>query len=133
MLLTILFATEADMTAIFGAPARANFYVTLTQLLQLPGKPGRASDDASASFDAQAEGWDVFDCGLRDDGMPRIELQRLDSPPCGTPLFRSDEDAWHHVVPYARAGSIPHQRALRMVDPVERLAIEAKCGWCPGL
>ena len=81
------------MTAIFGAPARAHFYATLTQLLQLPGKRGRASDDASASFDAQAEGWDVFDCGLRDDGTPRIELRRLDSPPCCTPLFRSDEDA----------------------------------------
>ena len=115
MLLTILFATEAGMTAIFGAPARAHLYATLTQLLQLPGKPGRAY------------------CGLRDDGAPRIELQRLDSPACGTPLFRSDEGAWQHVVRYARAGSIPHQRALRMVDPVERLAIEAKCGWCPGL
>ena len=125
------------MSAIFGAPARAHFYATLTQLLQLPGKRGRASDDASASasasFDAQAEGWDVFDCGLRDYGTPRIELQRLDSPPCGTLLFRSDEDAWQHVVRRARAGSITHQRALRMVDPVERLAIEAKCGCCPGL
>ena len=133
MLLTILFATEAGMTAIFGAPARAHLYATLTQLLQLPGKPGRACRAADPPFDAQVEGWDVFDCGLRDDGAPRIELQRLDSPPCGTPLFRSDEDAWQHVVRHARAGSIPHQRALRMVDPVERLAIEAKCGWCPGL
>jgi hypothetical protein len=135
MVLTILFATEAGMTAIFGAPARAHFYATLTQLLQLPGKRGRASDDASASasFDAQAEGWDVFDCGLRDDGAPRIELQRLDSPACGTPLFRSHEGAWQHVVRYARAGSIPHQRALRMVDPVEWPAIKTKCGWCPGL
>lgn len=121
------------MTAIVGAPARAHLYATLTQLLQLPGKPGRACRAADPPFDAQVEGWDVFDCGLRDDGTPRIELQRLDSPPCGTPLFRSDEDAWQHVVPYARAGSIPHQRALQMVDPVERLAIEAKYGWCPGL
>ena len=121
------------MTAIFGARARAHLYATLAQLLQLPGKPGKASDNAQSSFDAQAEGWDVFDCGLRDDGAPRVELQRLDSPPCGTPLFRSDEDAWQHVVRQARAGSIPHQRALQMVDPVERLAIEAKCGWCPGL
>ncbi len=133
MLLTILFATEAGMTAIFGAPARAHLYATLTHLLQLPGKRGRASDDAPSSFDAEVEGWDVFDCGLRDDGAPRIELQRLDSPACGTPLFRSDEGAWQHVVRHARAGSIPYQRALRMVDPVERLAIEAKCGWCPGL
>ncbi len=121
------------MTAIFGAPARAHLYATLAQLLQLPGKPGKASDNARSSFDAQAEGWDVFDCGLRDDDAPRVELQRLDSSPCGKPLFRSDEDAWQHVVRQARAGSIPHQRALQMVDPVERLAIEAKCGWCPGL
>lgn len=133
MLLTILFATEPAMTATFGAQARPHLYATLTQLLQLPDKPGRASDDPPSSFDAQPEGWDVFDCGLRDDGTPRIELQRLDSPPRGTPLFRSDEDAWQHVVRHARAGSIPHQRALQMVDPVERLPIEAKCGWCPGL
>jgi hypothetical protein len=133
MLLTILFATEAGMTAIFGAPARAHLYATLTQLLQLPGKPGRACRAADPPFDAQVEGWDVCDCGLRDDGAPRIELQRLDSPACGTLLFRIDEGAWQHVVRYARTGSIPHQRALRMVDPVERLAIEAKCGWCPGL
>ena len=93
MLLTILFVTEAGMTAIFGAQARAHLYATLTQLLQLPGKPGRACRAADPPFDAQVEGWDVFDCGLRDDGAPRIELQRLDSPPCGTPLFRSDEDA----------------------------------------
>ena len=86
------------MTAIFGAPARVHLYATLTQLLQLPDKPGTASDNAPSSFDAQAEGWDVFDCGLRGDGTSHIELQRLDSPPCGTPLFRSDEDAWRHVV-----------------------------------
>jgi hypothetical protein len=124
---------EAAMTAIPGAPAREHLYATLEHLLQLPGKPGRAADRGTAPFDAQAEGWDVFDCGFRDDGAPRVELQRLDSPPCGTPLFRSDEDAWQHVVRQARAGSIPHQRALQMVDPVERLAIEVKCGWCPGL
>jgi hypothetical protein len=41
MLLTILFATEAGMTAILGAPARAHLYATLTQLLQLPGKAGQ--------------------------------------------------------------------------------------------
>ena len=48
------------MTAIFGAPARAHLYATLAQLLQLPGKPGLAADTATASFDAHAEGWDVF-------------------------------------------------------------------------
>jgi hypothetical protein len=95
------------MTVIFGAPARAHLYATLTQLLQLPGRPGKASDDAPSSFDAQAEGWDVFDCGLRDGGAPRIELQRLDSPPSGTPLFRSDEDAWHtSLARHAQARSL---------------------------
>ena len=117
------------MAAIFRAPTRAHVYTTLTQLLQLPGKAGQASEK---TFDAHAEGWDVFECGVRDDGTARMELQRLDNPACGTPLFRSDEDAWH-LVARARAGSRPHQRALRMVDPVERLAIEAKYGWCPGL
>ena len=52
MLLTILFATEAGMTAIFGAPGRAHLYATLTQLLQLPGKPGRACRAADPPFDA---------------------------------------------------------------------------------
>ena len=82
---------------------------------------------------AHAEGWDVFDCGLREDGSPRIELQRLDNPACGTPLFSGDDAAWQHVVDRARQGSELHIAALRMVDPVERMSIEAKCGWCLGL
>ena len=121
------------MAAIFGAHERTSLYTTLTHLLQLPGKAGKASEIPLPNCNPIVEGWDVFDCGCRDDGSQRIELQRLDSPPCGTPMFASDEDAWRHVVDRARAGSLPHQRALQMVDAVERLAIEAKCGWCPGL
>jgi hypothetical protein len=75
----------------------------------------------------------VFDCGFREDGSPRIELQRLDNPACGTPLFKSDNDAWQHVLARARTGSELHMATLRMIDPVERMLIEAKCGWCPGL
>ncbi len=120
------------MAVIFGAPPRAHLHATLTQPLQLSGKSDQAQKDFSPSVSLQAEGWGVFDCGERDDGTPRLELQRLDNPPGGTPAFRSDQNAWEHVVRHARAGSCPYQRALRMVDPVERLAIEATCGWCPG-
>ena len=106
--------------------------VSTTTLDRLP----RNSPAVGEDFDdarALSEGWGVFDCGCREDGSPRIELQRIDSPACGTPRFQGDDAAWRHVVRQARAGSVPHQRALQMVDPVERLAIEAKCGWCPGL
>lgn len=81
---------------------------------------------------AIAECWDVFDCGLREDGTPRIELQRIDEPAGAEPSFASDEDAWHHVVARAAAGSALHQEALRLVDPVERKVIGATCGWHPG-
>ena len=37
---------------------------------------------------ARVEGWDIFDCGLRDDGLPRVEIQRLDSPEAGAPPSR---------------------------------------------
>ena len=122
------------MPAIFGAPARAHFYSTLKQpaaaawqagpccrhRLQrrstLRRKAGTSSTAACATTVRRTSSCSVW-----------IALA------CGTPLFHSDEDAWQHVVHQARAGSIPHQRALQMVDPVERLAIEAKCGWCPGL
>lgn len=60
------------MAAIFGASTRAHLFATLTQLLQLPGKAGKASQSRFASFNPHAEGWDVFDCGFRDDGSPRV-------------------------------------------------------------
>lgn len=37
-----------------------------------------------------------------------------------------------HVLLRASAGSALHVRALQMVDPVERMLIEATCGWWPG-
>ncbi|MEO8716533.1 MAG: hypothetical protein ABI369_16125 [Acetobacteraceae bacterium] len=80
---------------------------------------------------AQTEGWDVFDCGLREDGMPRVEIQRIDSPEVGEPVFANDGDTWRHVVARARAGSALHRRALRMVDPIERMLIEASFGSRP--
>jgi hypothetical protein len=80
-----------------------------------------------------AQGWGVFDCGYRDDGSRLLELQRIDSPAFGTPRFQSDDAAWRHVAAAAAAGSRLHAVALASFDPVERLAIEAACGWCPGL
>ena len=76
---------------------------------------------------AQAEGWDVFDCGLRDNGSPCIEIQRLDSPDNGKPPFKSDHAAWDHVIAQARVGSLLHVQALQMVDPVERKLIRCFC------
>jgi hypothetical protein len=106
--------------------------VSTTTLDRLSGSSPAVGENL-ADDQALSEGWGVFDCGCRDDGSARIELQRIDSPTCGTPHFQGDDAAWQHVVQRARAGSMPHQRALQMVDPVERLAIETKCGWCPGL
>jgi len=46
---------------------------------------------------AQAEGWDVFACGLSEDDTPRIEIQRLDSVALGQPWFRTDGAAWELI------------------------------------
>lgn len=77
---------------------------------------------------AQAEGWDVFDCGRREDGTPRIEIQRLDGVAPGQPRFRTDRAAWEHVVARALEGSALHLAALAMLDPTERKLIRL---WCP--
>lgn len=101
-----------------------------------PHSASTAPDDDGSGYDeaaAFAEGWGVFDCGCHDDGSRRIELQRLDAPHAGAPRFRGDHEAWHHVVARSRAGSRLHAAALAAVDPVERLVIEANCGWAPGL
>jgi hypothetical protein len=76
---------------------------------------------------ARAEGWDIFDCSLRDDGTVRVEIQRLDSPETTQPTFESDHAAWEHVVARAREGSVLHLRALQMVDPIERKLIQWFC------
>ena len=78
-----------------------------------------------------AEGWSIFDCGCRQDGSRWLEIQRIDSPEAGTPVFADDSDAWRHVVARARAGSALHLRALQMIDPIERMLIEASFGWWP--
>ncbi len=96
----------------------------------------RAKSDAATQYDEAAafsERWGIFDCGLRDDGSPRVELQRLNCPASGCPRFADDLAAWRHVVDRAHAGSILHIAALSMLDPVERFAIEALYGRAPGL
>ena len=82
---------------------------------------------------ARADGWEVLDCGRHDDGAPRMQIQRVDDPgDGGDPRFAEDRDAWQHVVDRARAGSALHRAALSLVDPVERMVIEATCGGWPG-
>ncbi|MEK8121615.1 hypothetical protein WOB59_00395 [Methylocystis sp. IM4] len=77
---------------------------------------------------AHCDGWALSDCGSYADGSPRVELQKLDNPPTGTPMFSEDRAAWAHVVARARAGSFLHLEALELVDRRERLAIEATAG-----
>jgi len=82
-------------------------------------------DFASAS--ARAEGWDVFDCGPREDGSACKEIQRLDDRSDGISIFDDDGAAWEHVIDRARTGSVLHQSALKLVDPIERGLIRF---WC---
>jgi len=77
---------------------------------------------------AMREGWDVFDCDLDPEGRHQFQLQRIDTPEDGTPLFPDDRDAWQHVVMRARARSALHRAALDAVDDTERRLIEAACG-----
>ena len=95
--------------------------------------PSRQSDPSATPHSfwsglAQAEGWGVFDCGLREDGTPRIEIQRLNSMAAGGPRFRTDGAVWEHVVTRALEGSKPHLAAFAMLDPTERKLVRL---WCP--
>ncbi|MDB5402379.1 MAG: uncharacterized protein JWQ55_4397 [Rhodopila sp.] len=103
---------------------------TITRVLNYFVPSDRADSPPPHTFKsdvARAEGWDIFDWGLRDDGTARIEIQRLDSPETTQPTFESDLAAWEHVVARARAGSVLHLRALQMVDPTERMLIQCFC------
>lgn len=74
---------------------------------------------------AHREGWTLSDYGRFKDGSPHIELQKLDNPHSGAAIFREDREAWAHVAQRARAGSPLHMQALALIDPRERMAIEA--------
>jgi hypothetical protein len=87
-----------------------------------------APTDAFRLEMARAEGWDVFDGGVRDDGTPYFELQRVDSPPSGAPRIDTDHAACEHVVGWARDGSALHVQALQLADATERKSIQAFCG-----
>lgn len=119
------------MLASFFVRALTRPHSLLTAPSRRPARRGGPADphDQTKAF---AEGWGVFDCGYRDDGSRRIELQRLDDAPSEPPRFDDDTAAWRHVVAAAASGSRRHAAALASLDPIERLAIEAACGWCPG-
>ena len=80
-----------------------------------------------ASASARAEGWDVFDCGVRQDGSACREVKWLDDSSDGVSILDDDGTAWEHVIKQARAGSPLHRSALELVDPVERGSIRF---WC---
>jgi hypothetical protein len=50
-----------------------------TTLDRLSGTNPHEADEFNEA-QALAEGWGVFDCGYRDDGSRKVELQRIDSP-----------------------------------------------------
>ena len=78
--------------------------------------------------EAQREGWDVFRCLPDAQGRSQYQLQHLDAPENGKPVFSDNKEAWEHVVTRARAGSALHRAALDAVDDTERMLIEAACG-----
>lgn len=94
------------------------------QTAMLP-HPGDVPFDHAA---AAREGWSVAEAEDLSDGTPGVQLQRIDCPEDGQPIFRDDVDAWMHVVARARTGSRLHRRALALVDKVERALIEITCG-----
>jgi hypothetical protein len=78
---------------------------------------------------ARQEGWTLSTHGAYQDGTTIVQLQRLDSQQSGLPSFAEDRDAWDFVVNRARAGSDLHRTALAQVDRIERVLIEASCGF----
>ena len=77
---------------------------------------------------AHGEGWTISEAAPCAPGQPGIQLQRLDSPEVGEPVFADDRDAWTHVVQRAREGSALHRLVLTLIDPVERCMIEGLQG-----
>jgi hypothetical protein len=95
-------------------------------VLQAPGaSQQRAAFDHAA---ARQEGWVLSECDPREDGSGHVEIQRVDNPENGTPVFEDDHAAWKHVVQRARAGSTLHRQALDLADKVERALIEIAHG-----
>jgi hypothetical protein len=78
---------------------------------------------------AEREGWTVTNLAAdeRADGVPR-QIGCFKSSDHASPIFLTDRAAWLHVVEQARTGSALHRAALRLIDPIERLAIENVCG-----
>ena len=89
----------------------------------LPG--GDSGFDYAA---AHREGWTVSEAAPAELGQAGIQLQRLDSPETGDPVFADDRDAWSHVVRRAREGSPLHRQALALIDDIERCLIESLHG-----
>lgn len=79
-------------------------------------------------FDAQAEGWDIFEASgsiSNENGDREFQLQALDDSDVFTGETR-DVDAWRHVYTQAQAGSPLHQQALAFLrehSPAEHEAI----------
>jgi hypothetical protein len=93
--------------------------------------PGVAqtTDETAILNTAWQEGWTLSTCGAYPDGTDIVQLQRQDSQKPDLPGFAEDRDAWEFVVSQARSGSAMHRTALEQVDRIERVLIEASCGF----
>lgn len=78
------------------------------------------------SAKAVEQGWDIFDTG------DALQLQRIDDPELGEPVFIDDVDAWIFVWIMAEAGDPTCLAALEHLEhdsPEEHLQI---CRYCNG-
>ena len=93
-----------------------------------PRNPNEITIDNFDYEAAHQEGWTLFNYGHYKDGVPHVQIQKLDKLKATEGGFSSDLDAWTHVVEHARQGSPLHMAALNLVDRRERLGITAHCG-----
>ncbi|TPL66588.1 hypothetical protein [Mesorhizobium sp. B2-4-1] len=83
-------------------------------------------------FDAQAEGWDIFEASgsiLNENGDHPFQLQACDESDAFTGDMR-DMKAWNHVYTKAHAGSRLHQQALNFLKEQSEPEFEAIISEC---
>jgi len=114
------------------APSPIHTHYAPRRLAQIPHyskTTAAATTTPVTQFDhaaARRDGWVLADLGAYPDGKPRIEIQAYIPPRyIGKRTFTCDRHAWDHVVKEARAGSALHLQALDLIDPRERMVIEA--------
>jgi len=117
------------------APSPIHTHYAPRRLAQIPHyskTTAAATTTPVTQFDhaaARRDGWVLADLGAYPDGKPRIEIQAYIPPRyIGKRTFTCDRNAWDHVVKEAQAGNALHLQALDLIDPRERMVIEASTG-----